>query len=158
MWKPLTLSALLVLAACQEVAPRASADAVESLRRADAAMSKAIAERNLDAIIAFYAEDAVLLPAARPGIEGQAAIREEWKDILSIPDFENTSSTSRTEVAANGDLGYTTGTYVAKMLGEDGKPATEPGKWVTIWKRQGDGRWLIVVDTYNTDVPPPDHK
>lgn len=158
MLKPLALPALLLLAACQQMAQRAPDDAVQSLKQSDTALSKAVSERNLEGIMAFYAEDAVLLPAAAPTASGKAAIREEWKHILAIPNFESTSSLSTAEVAASGDLGYTTGTYLARMLGENDKPAIEPGKWVTVWKRQTDGRWLVVVDTYNTDVPPPDHK
>lgn len=158
MLKPLVLSALLSVAACQQMAQRTPNEAMGSLKQADTALSRAISERNLEGIVAFYAEDALLLPAAEPAVSGKAAIRAEWKHILAIPSFESTSSLSRVEVAASGDLGYTTGTYLAKMLGEDGKPATEPGKWVTVWKRQKDGRWLIAVETYNTDVPPPDHK
>lgn len=158
MLNPLALFTLLFLTACQQMAPRTSHEAMHSLKQADAALSKAVSERDLDAIVAFYAEDAALLPTAEPAMTGKTAIREEWKHILAIPHFENVSSLLNAEVAESGDLGYTTGTFLAKMLGEDGKPAIEPGKWVTIWKRQQDGRWLIVVDTYNTDVPPPDHK
>lgn len=158
MLKPLALSALLSLTACQQMAPRAPDEAMRSLKQTDTTLSKAISERNLESIVAFYADDAMLLPAAEPAVTGKGAIRAEWKHILAIPNFESTSSLSKAEVAASGDLGYTTGTYMAKMLDEHGKLATEPGKWVTVWKRQEDGRWLIAVETYNTDVPPPDHK
>jgi ketosteroid isomerase-like protein len=55
-------------------------------------------------------------------------------------------------------MAYTMGTYVARMTGQDGAPVTEPGKWLSVWRKQANGQWRIVVDTYNTDVPPPDHK
>ena len=82
----------------------------------------------------------------------------ERDGFLAIPDFENTSTLVAADTSAGGDLGYTTGTYLARMRGENGEMVSEPGKWVSIWKRQADGSWRIVVDTYNTDVPPPDHK
>lgn len=50
------------------------------------------------------------------------------------------------------------GSYTSRMMGEGGKPVDEPGKWLTVWKKQPDGAWRIVMDTYNTDIPPPDHK
>jgi ketosteroid isomerase-like protein len=49
------------------------------------------------------------------------------------------------------------GTYTSRMVGPKGKPLTEPGKWVSIWKKQSDGQWRVVADTYNTDVMPPVH-
>ena len=133
-------------------------DHLSELEAADAEIQKAVTGRDLEKIVAFYADDAVLLPAAEPTVTGKAAIREEWQHILAIPDFESTSRLVSAEVSVAGDFGYTTGTYAARMRGEDGEMVTEPGKWVSIWKRQPGGAWRIVVDTYNTDIPPPDHK
>lgn len=146
-----------LLSGCMHVAPRA-ADDEKALREADAAIQEALARRDLERTMSFYAEDAVLLPAAEPLIRGKAAIREEWKHLFAIPDFRTTSTLTRVEVARSADLAYTMGTYLATMMGEDGREVTEPGKWVSVWKKQPDGSWRIVVDTYNTDVPPPDHK
>ena len=50
------------------------------------------------------------------------------------------------------------GTYTSQLMGEDGKLVAEPGKWLSVWKKQADGSWKVVVDTYNTDIKPPDHK
>lgn len=149
----------LSLAACtQATAPATDDSALLSLRDADAAVQKAVAARDLDAIAAFYTEDALLLPTAEPLIVGRSAIRDEWAHILAIPNFHNKSSLMKVEVAKSGELGYTMGTYLATMMGEDGKDVPEPGKWVSIWKKQPDGTWRIAIDTYNTDVKPPDHK
>lgn len=149
---------LITFGACAHAPPPSRADGEQSLRASDAALQEAVAVRDLDAIMTFYAEDAVLLPTAEPIVSGRSAIREEWHHILSIPDFANKSALTKLEIAASGDVAYTMGTYLATMRGEDGNIAKEPGKWVSIWKRQRDGRWQIVVDTYNTDIPPPDHK
>lgn len=132
--------------------------AVAELKAADAALQKAVEKRDLEGIVSFYSERAVLLPTAEPMVSGKAAIREEWKHILSIPDFANAASMTGVEVSSGGDMGYTIGTYRSVMAGEDGTQVTEPGKWVSIWKLQPDGAWRIVVDIYNTDIPPPDHK
>jgi ketosteroid isomerase-like protein len=60
-------------------------------------------------------------------------------------------------VKVSGDLAYTYGVYRSKMMGEDGKPVEEPGKFVTVWHREPDRKWRIVLDTYNTDIMPPVH-
>ena len=145
----------LGLMACGQQIPKQH-DAIAEVRAADAAVSQAVTSKNLDAIVAHYADDALLLPTAEPMIRGKDAIREEWEHILAIPNFS--SKTTMIDAKMSGDLAYTYGTYSARMMGEDGKPVEEPGKYVSIWRRGVDGKWRIVVDTYNTDEPPPDHK
>jgi ketosteroid isomerase-like protein len=50
----------------------------------------------------------------------------------------------RAEIAASGDLGYTFGTW--KYTAENGKKVIIRGNYVTIWKKQADGRWKFVLD------------
>ena len=151
-------SIMFVLLACAPSAKVTTEAEVDALRALDNDLSKAVTNRDLEQIVSFYAEDATLLPTAEPSIHGKDAIRDEWKHILSIPDFSSKSTLLKVDISDSRDLAYTTGTYVATMMGEDGRPVQEPGKWVTIWRRQPTGKWRIIVDTYNTDVPPPDHK
>ena len=146
----------MLLVSCSASSSSGSETALVTER--NAALDRAIASGNLDSIMVFYADDAVLLPAAEPVINGKAAIREEWKHILAIPDFQTKSSLTKVEVANNGDMAYTMGSYRTIMMGEDGKQVTEPGKYLSIWKKKPGGAWLIAVETYNTDIPPPDHK
>lgn len=147
----------LALCSCTGVA-NPDQGLADSLKATDNALSKAVADRELEKIMSFYTDDAVLMPTAEPIVSGKKAIREEWRHILDIPGFQAKSALTKVEVARDGDMAYSMGTYLATMLGENGKQAAEPGKYLTIWKRQPDGSWRIVVETYNTDIPPPDHK
>jgi ketosteroid isomerase-like protein len=36
-----------------------------------------------------------------------------------------------------------------------GKPVTDRGKYVTIWKKQADGSWKVIADIFNSDLPMP---
>lgn len=130
----------------------------ETLRKADASIENAVSKKNVDSLISFYAEDACLLPTAEPIVKGKASIKKEWEHIFKIPDFNNKSTLTKIEISKDGEMAYTMGYYLSTMMGEDGNPVQEPGKWVTIWKKQSNGEWLIIVDMYNTDIPPPDHK
>ena len=149
--------AALTLFGCTQT-ERQSGSEVEAVRAADAMLQKAVAANDLEAIVSFYADDAVLMPAAEPSITGKKGIKEEWEHILAIPGLQNTSKLVRAEASSANDFAYTMGTYQSQMMGEDGRQVTEPGKWLSVWKKQPDGAWRIVVDTYNTDIPPPDHK
>ncbi len=51
----------------------------------------------------------------------------------------------RAEVAASGDLGYTWG--VAESAATKDGPFKPYGIYVTIWKRQADGKWKFVYDS-----------
>jgi ketosteroid isomerase-like protein len=152
------LSALLV-AACGE-APRAgpAAGDVATLRAADSLLQLALTARDADRAAAFYAEDAVLLPVAEPIVEGRTAIRDEWRHLFAIPGYSAAAGLVAAVTSADGTLGYTRGTYASPMLAPDGQEVVERGKWVSVWRRDPEGRWRIVVDIYNTDAPPPDHQ
>lgn len=153
-------SLLMVAAACgtpSNDAPDAAA-ALSSLRAADSSLQAAVAARDAERTAAFYTNDAVLMPVAEPIVEGRAAILDEWRHVYGIPGFANRSRLVAADVSTVGDLGYTRGTYESPMLGPGGQQVVERGKWVSLWKREADGRWRIVVDIFNTDTPPPDHQ
>lgn len=58
------------------------------------------------------------------------------------------------EVAKSGDIGYTQGTYEMTVNDAKGNPNTDRGKYLSIWKKQADGAWRCIVDTFNSDLPP----
>lgn len=49
-------------------------------------------------------------------------------------------------VAQSGELGYTYGTYALKPTGKD---TLIKGTYVSIWKKQADGKWKYVLDSGN---------
>jgi uncharacterized protein (TIGR02246 family) len=148
------MTLIATLTSCSTTTRDVNAD-VAQVRAADAAVTRAITAKDVDAISGYYANDAILMPTAEPMIRGKAAIREEWQHILAIPNFTNQTTTQ--DVKVSGDLAYTYGVYRSKMMGADGNPVEEPGKFVTVWRREPDGKWRIVLDTYNTDIMPPVH-
>lgn len=53
------------------------------------------------------------------------------------------------EVAKSGDLGFTVGNAVFTGRRADGTPERRYSKYLTVWKKQHDGRWRYVVDGGN---------
>jgi len=37
--------------------------------------------------------------------------------------------------------------------GPSGKPITDHGKDMAVWKKQSDDTWKMVADTFNSDLP-----
>jgi ketosteroid isomerase-like protein len=58
------------------------------------------------------------------------------------------------EVARAGDMAYVLGTYQLTMTDPQGNPVNDHGKFVEVWKKQADGKWKAVADTFNSDLPP----
>ena len=154
------LPLLLLAAACEQRAPAtgARAEALETLRSADSTLQLAVAARDVASTLALYADDAVLLPLAKPIAEGRDAIRQEWEHSFGIPGFANSSRLTSADVSLDGTMGVTRGTYEAIMKAPDGATVVERGKWVSVWRRAAGGPWRITVDIYNTDSLPPDHQ
>lgn len=99
------------------------------------------------AFLANLAEDAVLFrPGPVPGREFIAA--------RPSPPVELTWWPVYVEVAASGDLGYTTGPYVLRETGQGPGGETQTGYYVTMWRRQADGAWKVVADLGATTPPP----
>jgi len=155
----LTTSAVLTAFVASPVAADKRAADAAVLQALDEQWSATAARKDLDGAVAFYADDAVLLPPNAPIARDRKSIRESWAALL---DQSTTVSwrASKAEVAKSGELGYIYGTYELSLKDPRGGPA-DRGKLVEIWKKQADGKWKCIVDTYNSDLPataaaPPD--
>jgi len=131
-----------------------SGEAVE-LRKLDEQWSAAAAKNDLEATLSFYADDAVVLPGNAPIAADKKAIREVWAGMLG-PGPAVSWRVTKVEVAKSGELGYLYGTYELTMKDpKGGPPEQDKGKLVEIWRKQPDGKWKCIVDTYNSDLPLP---
>ena len=45
------------------------------------------------------------------------------------------------------------GNYEFKETDAGGKPITDKGKYLEIWKKHADGSWKCVADMFNSDLP-----
>ena len=141
-----------VAGGCKPAAGTATAGTEAAAVQAQAtAWSQAIAAKDLERTLSFYAEDATYLPAGRPSVSTAAERRRLWIDDFALPGFAADEVTTRIEVARSGELAYQLGTYVLKLPGPDGMPATSTGKFVVVWKKQPDGGWKAIVDIDNGD-------
>ena len=95
----------------------------------------------------------MLLPPNAPIAADQKSIRESWAGLLG-PNTALSWKVSKVDVAKSGDLGYVHGTYSLAITDpKGGAPVHDTGKFVEIWKKQVDGKWKCIVDTYNSDLP-----
>jgi ketosteroid isomerase-like protein len=122
------------------------------LTQLEADFNQATADHGFDGFMSYFADDAVELTAGSPIISGKENIRKAlgpWG-----PDVSLSWKPVQAEMSASGELGYTYGTYVFKANGKDGKPAVSYGKYATIWKKQKDSSWKVIMDMGNTSPAP----
>src|SRR5689334_1362897 len=150
----LCFAAALVLAGCGSSTPPDTRAADEAaIRKADADWVKAAESKQVDAWMNFYADNAAFLPPNDKTVTGKDSIRKPVADLLGLPGLNITWQPSKVEVARAGDLGYLYGTYESSWDAPGGKRTTEHGKMVEIWKKQADGGWKCILDTWSSDAP-----
>lgn len=144
---------LLLLAGCSQAAPDTREAEEKTLRELDAQWSKAAGTKDLDATLAFYADDAVVMPGDGP----IASTKQEIHDLMApmmAPEISISWQTTQAEVARSGDLGYARGVYQMETKDVAGKTTTERGKLLEVWKKQADGKWKCAIDNFSADAPP----
>jgi uncharacterized protein (TIGR02246 family) len=121
-----------------------------AIRAASADWSKAAQAKDLDKAVSFYAEDGIYFADKGAMVKGRNSISLVWKGLLAQPGPGLSFSASYVEVARSGDMAYEYGTYSIVTEVKKGKPTTEKGKYVTVWKKQKDGSWKVAIDIDNT--------
>jgi ketosteroid isomerase-like protein len=147
---------LMTLAGCTPAAPDAAKTQVSdeaTIRQLDADWAKVAAAKNIDGWVSFYADDATVLPPNEPIAKDHAAIRRSVAGLLTLPELSMSWQPTKVEVSKSGDLAYLTGAYAMKAKDEKGNPISDTGKILEIWKKQADGKWKCIVDTWNSDLP-----
>ncbi len=101
------------------------------------------------AFASFFADDAVTIDNKQEVKRGRANIASTAK--WSPTDFQLTWTPKGGQMSPAGDMGFTWGHYVSRSKDKDGKPVTENGRYMTIWKRQADGTWKVAMDASNEE-------
>jgi ketosteroid isomerase-like protein len=143
---------LLLLSSSFPATAAQEGDQAQALLKLDDDWSKAAATKDAALVASFYAEEAIAYPPNEPVAVGKAAAQKVWAAYFAAPGFSISWKTTRAEVAASGDMGFTAGTYEDSFDGPDGKNVHETGKYVCIWKKQQDGSWKAVQDIWNSDA------
>ncbi len=142
------LVAATMLGGCQTPAGPADTQAeAAAIRAVEDAMRAAYKAKDAEALAALYAPDATLYSASeRPRVGAQALLDGARRD-LADPAFAMTFTTAKTQVAASGDMGYSQGSFTVRYTNPTtGAAASYSGYYLTLFRKQTDGRWVAVED------------
>ena len=108
---------------------------------------KALRTKNVELLKDLYDQNAHYLPNNDKAKHGKANIIAYWQQSLAfLGDLQLNMET----LEGTANLLYETGNGTVKVMGEDGNFFDMPFKYVNLWKKQPDGRYKVVVDTFNS--------
>lgn len=113
-------------------------------------------DKQLDQVVAHYAPDAAFLSPSGGRFTGPAAIRGLFKNVMDAVTSNLALHSIVTE--SSGDLAYDSGDYAETLVPMKGGPDQHfQGDYLMVFKRQRDGKWLIVQHVWTfagTDIIP----
>lgn len=142
---------LALFISCGQQAVDQDAEA-EKLMELSSAWSKSVKDKNVEEMLSYWADDAILMSPNEPAVVGIDSLRAMVERSMKIPGFEISWKPQQAYVSKGGDLGYVIfKNYMTMPVDTLGNTRTVFNKGVEIWKKQADGQWKNVVDISNAD-------
>jgi ketosteroid isomerase-like protein len=150
---PILLAAVL---GCPPAPPKdTSAEAKTAIDAANATWASLTSSGHADSLASYYHANAVLLPPNMAPVHGKEAIRGFFAQMNTMA---ATLAIHADSVWASGpaavELGRWNFVWPASAKRPPGFPAADSGKYIVRWVNE-NGRWLMMQDIWNSDVPLP---
>ena len=148
--------ATVTLSYSRPVQPPDTHDAdVEALRATEAQWNDDFRAKDIEKLVAHYADHAVLISPGSSASNGEEAIRSTLKEMVGDSALSLKFEARHIDVAKSGDMAYTTGSYTLTMTDPGTKqPINDKGSYVTVYRKQLDGSWKAVADIASSETPP----
>lgn len=121
----------------------------QKLMETSRAWSRAAQGGDVDAILAYWADDATVIQPGQEVARGRESQRRMIEGMKKMPGFRISWEPLEARISDGGDMGYLIERNIVTMNGPDGRPVTQQFRAVTIWRKQADGSWKNVVDISN---------
>ena len=126
-------------------APANEKGAEAAIREIVETWHRATAAGDLTRILSLMAEDAVFLVPERPPMRGRQAFERAFATLVDTHTI--TSKAQVREIVTSGDLAYAWTDLNVTITPRGGsQPVERSGPTLSIFRRQPDGRWLLVRD------------
>lgn len=121
----------------------------DMLMELDRQFDKTTSTGGVDAWVSYFAHDGVMVVSQGEDIKGREEIRKSMEGAFSLPGFSLRWEPIDASVSNDGSLGYTYGKYVRRYLDKKGVEIISTGKYTTVWQRQEDNSWRVILDIGN---------
>lgn len=140
-----TTLTLFLLSGCTKPTIDVAAEG-EKLMQISHEWSEAVTTGDLEAIVNYWADDAVMISPYEPTLTGKEAIRQMVAESFNIPGFSISWEPLSASVSKSGDMGYLIEENRMTWLDEDGNEVVMQNNVLTVWKKDSEGNWKNVVD------------
>ena len=123
----------------------------EALMQTSRDWAAAVARGDFDAALAFWMDDAIVLPPDLPALVGKSAIGAYVRQAAALPGFSITWEPEHAMVSDDGQMGYMIERNRVTMTNAGGSLHVQHGKAVTVWRKDAAGAWKCAVDTWNNN-------
>jgi ketosteroid isomerase-like protein len=124
---------------------------VSALKQTSKDWASATSTGDVDLMVSYWDDDAVVLPPGQQPVVGKKAIREYVLQSMALPGFSITWEPEQASIAADGQFGYLLEKNQVTFKDSSGSLRTQVGKTVTIWRKNPTGEWKCVVDIWNSN-------
>jgi ketosteroid isomerase-like protein len=117
----------------------------------EARFAKDVLEKGGAGFAAWFADDGVALGNGAAPLIGKVAIAKSanW----SPQDYQLTWTPTDAMMGPSGDMGYTWGHYEGRSKDANGNPVLTSGRYITMWRKEPDGIWKVVLDAGANEAP-----
>ena len=123
----------------------------EKLMQVSRDWSNAAASGNIDSILSYWAEEAMVMEPGYPALKGKKEIRSMVEESSKAPGFKISWEPISATVSKSGDMGYLIERTQVTVNDSLGNPHTQYNKAVTIWQKDAEGNWKNMVDIWNEE-------
>ena len=133
-----TLVLAMALAAAAAAPAATNAELADQVRKTEAAFAKTMADRDHAGFASFLADETIFFGPGEMR-RGKQAVADAWKRFYEGKEAPFSWRPEQAVVLDSGQLGYTSG----PVFDPAGKRV---GTFNSVWRREADGRWKIVLD------------
>jgi ketosteroid isomerase-like protein len=113
----------------------------------------AAAGKDVDKVVSYWSDDAVVIFPGQPAIHGKAAIRAYVTSCFQTPGFKIHWVSKDPTFSPDGKLAYMFSTNEATVPGPNGAPMILHARGISVWRLDSDGQWRCVADVSNEESP-----
>ena len=151
---------MLIVGCAQPGSPPfdATAESAKLMAR-DAEWADAASDgKDVEKVVSYWTDDAVVMEPGQAPIVGKAAIRAFVTASYATPGFKIHWVSQRPTFSPDGKVAYMRGADEMTVPGPKGAPMTLHLQGYSIWRLDTDGVWRCTVDISNEMAPAPDTK
>jgi ketosteroid isomerase-like protein len=106
---------------------------------------------NIDSLMTYWTDEAVMMAPGQPPLRGKDAIRSFVEASGEIPGFEVSWEPISAHISEDGSMAYLIERNQMTYNDSLGNRVVEHNKVVTVWRKNENGSWENVIDMWNSD-------